>query len=129
MGSAATVAPAAWGVVQVLGPGEGMGRSCLGVRRIAAVICVLGLEGTEPNVKAGVEGRGQRGQRPQGQVLAAAEDLAHTPGRDAHAGSEVSPGETTLPHMPVDLVRQLRDEGEHLFVDLGICSPLIWRNA
>jgi hypothetical protein len=43
------------------------------------------------------------------QVLAAAEDLADPPGRDAHPGRELSPGQATLAHMEGDLVGQLRD--------------------
>src|SRR5271157_1464090 len=133
--STAAVVLAAAGVLVVLGPRQGtevrgiLVRDRFGVRRMAAGIRVPGLEAGEFDVEARVQRRGQRGQRPQGQVLPTTQNLAHPPGRDAHAGREVGPGETALPHMPVDLVRQLRDKGEHLFVNLSIRGPLAWRNA
>ena len=81
------------------------------------------------DIEARVEGCGQRGQRPQREILGAAEDLADPSGRDAHPCREVSAGEAALAHVPADLVGQLRDEGEHLVVDLGFHSPTVWRSA
>src|SRR5208282_383845 len=114
------------GALVVLGAREGV--VVRGGSRLL-LVRVLGLGAAELDVEPRVEGRGQRGQRPQRQVLPAAEDLADPPRGDAHPGREVGAGEAALTHMPVDIVRQLRDEGEHLLVDLGFCGPLLGRNA
>src|SRR6516162_1979814 len=114
------------------GPGEAVmvtGRSGFGLSRTPAGVGVVTLEGAELDVEAGLEGRGQRGQRPQREILAAAEDLADPPGGDAHPGREVGTSQTALAHVPVDLVGQLSDEGEHLVVDLALYSPLVRRSA
>src|SRR5580692_12091137 len=83
------------------------GRRGFGPRGAVAGEGVAALERAELDVEARVERRGQRGQRAEREVLAAAQDLADPPGRDAHAGREVGPGEPALAHIPVDLVRQL----------------------
>jgi len=90
---------------------------------------VVSLERTQRQVEPCVQGRGQGGQRAQGQVLAAAEDLADPPGGDAHPGREVGPAHAALAQVPVDLVGQLGDEGEHLLVYLALRGPVVWRNA
>src|SRR5580693_8872616 len=104
-------------------------RGCLGGGRAAAGVGVIEFEGAELDAEAGVKRRRQRGQRSQREVLPAAQDLADPPRGYAHPGREVGSGQAALAQAPVDLVRELGDEGEHLLVDLGLRGPLIGRNA
>src|SRR5436190_21858676 len=117
----------AGGTLLVLGPRERVVvRGGRGLGRAAAGVLVRGLEAAEFEVEAGVEGGGERGQRAERQVLAAAEDLADPPGRDTHPRRELSPGQATLAHMEGDLVGQLRDQPVHLLVNFGLDGLVVW---
>src|SRR5882757_9174834 len=92
------------GALLVLGPRERVVvRGGRGVGPAAAGVLVRGLEAAELEVETGVEGGGQRSQRAERQVLAAAEDLADPTRRDAHPGRELGPGQATLAHVEGDL--------------------------
>lgn len=117
-------------VLEGLDPRDGMGvTDSRAWFSAAACEGVFALEGGEFYVEARVERRGQRSQRSQREVLPAAQDLADPPRRDAHTGREVGSGQAAFTHIPVDIVRQARDESEHLFVDLRLGDALVWRNA
>src|SRR5262249_14853064 len=88
-----------------------------------------GLERAQVQIEPRVQRGGQAGERAQGEVLAPRQHLAHPPRGDVHAGGQVSTGEVALVQVPVDFVRELRNELRQFFFYLGLGGLLAGRHA